>query len=178
MTKLSHRCRGSEAFSLIEVIIIIAIAGFVVSAIALLALRISLIKSTNENLLTASTLAEDVIERIREKSIDGFSTLQTIIGNDADQKEVYFDSNEFAQLCGSSDIPPEILAALDKLPDSEELSFVRFEVIGRNPLNGSIEKLRVAVVIRWREAARSTDKEREYILTTQISRLGFGKFLK
>ena len=175
---------GDRGVSLVEVVMAVAIGGFLFVSLILLFLRTGFIKWYNENVLTASTLAEDVIEHIRRKSIDDFEGLANFINEKVDSEdafELYFSSQDFKdQFYPSESLP----AALDRLPGAKSLSYVRFDVTRGS---SDIEKLSVKVVIRWKETGRWTRKEdktlehsqkREYVLTTTIAKSGLRVFLK
>ena len=177
---------GDRGVSLVEVVMAAAIGGFLFVSLILLFLRTGFIKWYNENVLTASTLAEDVIEHIRRKSIgnDDFESLVEFINGKADSEdafELYFSSQDLKdQFYPSESLP----AALDRLPEAKRLSYVRFDITRGS---SDIEKLSVKVVIRWKETGRWTKKEdetlehsqeREYVLTTTIAKSGLRVFLK
>ncbi len=177
----------NKGFSLIEVVVVVAVMTLAITSLSLLFLRVSLTKSANKNLLTASTLAEDILEHIRKTSINGFSDLTDLIGND-DTKVKKFgpddtdDSDGFASLI-SLIYGGKTPATLDTLPEAKDLSYVTFEVKERNLINNDIEKLMVKVIIRWKEIARSADEqedeqERKYHLTTYITKSGLREFLR
>jgi len=158
-------------------------------------LRVNLTKSANKNLLAASTLAEDILEHIRETSINGFSDLTGLIG-DENSLEVPFDSTNFTSIIYKDETLP---ATLDTLPEAKSLSSVAFKVKERNLINNDIEKLMVTVVIRWKEIARNPGEQeddqqeddqqeddqqeddqqkREYHLTTYITKSGLREFIE
>ncbi len=162
----------NRGFSLIEIVVVAAVMALAITSLSLLFLRVNLTKSANEKLLTASTLAEDILEHIREISINGFSDLTDLIG-DEESLEVYFNSADFALLYKDE------AAALNTLPEAKNLSFITFEVKERNQINNDIEKLLVMVVIRWKEIARNPgEQEREYSLITYITKSGLREFIK
>lgn len=187
----------NRGFSLIEVVVVVAVMALAITSLSLLFLRVNLTKSANKNLLTASTLAEDILEHIRETSIgiEDCSKLAEALIVDDDTKvfgpDDTDDSDGFASLISliygvktpaTLDTLPEaenLSAALDTLPEARDLSSVTFEVKERNLINNAIEKLMVTVVIRWKEIARNPDEqEREYRLTTYITKSGLREFLR
>jgi len=174
-----------QGFSLIEVIVVLGVSALLFTVLVSLLLRTNVIKLANENLLAASTIAEDVLERIRKKSIDDFNALESLIGSN-ESLEIPFNSDTFAtQFYPGESLPP----ALYRLPGAMDNSSLVFEVLLRNPSNG-IEKMLVEVIIRWREAKGWSSlagdgggtvrnvEEREYILSTSIARSGLRVFLK
>ncbi|MDI3543587.1 MAG: hypothetical protein PWP57_1192 [Candidatus Atribacteria bacterium] len=185
----------NRGFSLIEIVVVVAVMALAITSLSLLFLRVSFTKSANEKLLTASTLAEDVLEHIRETSIrktstegfpgtDGFSNLtgwlETKLTNGKNSLEVFLNSDDFAYHLAKLIYKDETLpAALDTLPEAKSLSSVTFEVKERNLINNAIEKLMVTVVIRWKEIVRSAgEQERQYSLITYITKSGLREFIK
>jgi len=162
----------NKGFSLIEVVVVVAVMALAITSFSLLFLGVNLTKSANKNLLTASTLAEDILEHIRKTSINGFSDLTDLIGSE-NSLEVDFNSADFALLYKDD------ATALDTLPEAKDLSSVTFEVKERNLINNAIEKLMVTVVIRWKEIARNPGEQiREYRLTTYITKSGLREFIE
>ncbi len=189
----------NKGFSLIEVVVVVAVMTLAITSLSLLFLRVNLTKSANKNLLTASTLAEDILEHIRETSIrkmstngfpgtDGFSNLtgwlETKLTNGKNSLEVFLNSDDFAYLTTLIYKDETLHAAINTLPEAKNLSSVTFEVKERNLINNAIEKLMVTVVIRWKEIARNPgeqehdQQEREYHLTTYITKSGLREFIE
>ncbi|MFY9301818.1 MAG: prepilin-type N-terminal cleavage/methylation domain-containing protein [Atribacterales bacterium] len=184
----------NRGFSLIEVVVVAAVLALAVTSLSSLFLRVNLAKSANEKLLTASTLAEDILEHIRETSIrktttegftgvDGFSNLtewlKTKLNSGKNSLEVFFNSDYFASLTPLIYKGETLPAAINTLPEAKNLSSVIFEVKERNLINNDIEKLLVTVVIRWKEIARNPgEQEREYRLATYITKSGLREFIE
>ena len=163
---------------MIEVIVVIALAGFALLALSSLFLGTNLTKTTNENLLLASNLASDVMEHIKKISINNYDSLQALFKYDdtktIDFKDIFDATNPMTELYDDS--PP---AALNSLPDSKNLSYVYFEVLERNLSNSLIvNKILVKIVIKWKEITREQNNEREYSIATYIFKNGLGNFLK
>jgi prepilin-type N-terminal cleavage/methylation domain-containing protein len=168
----------NKGFSMIEVIVVIALAGFALIALSSLFLGTNLTKTTNENLLLASNLASDVMEHIKKVSINNYESLQELLKYDdtktIDFKDIFNETNPMTELYDDS--PP---ASLNSLPDSINLSYVYFEVLERNLSNPLIvNKILTKIVIKWKEIAREQNNEREYSIATYIFKNGLGNFLK
>ncbi len=143
-------------------------------------MRVNLTKSANKNLLAASTLAEDILEHIREASIEDYPKLANALIVDDDTK-VFGPghSDSFISLLSLIYEDETLPAALDTLPEAENLSSVTF--INNKSMNNieNIEKLMVTVVIRWKEIARNPGEQmREYHLATYITESGLGERIK
>lgn len=169
----------NRGFSLIEVVVVVAVMALAITSLSFLFLRVNLTKSANEKLLTASTLAEDILEHVRETSINGFSDLTDLIvdGNtrvfgpdDTD------DSDGFSLLISKIYEGETLPAAFYTLRGANSLSYITFEVKERNLFT---EKLLTTVVIRWKEIGRSVGEQgREYSLFTYITKYGLKEFIK
>lgn len=175
----------NQGISLVEIVLVLAVSAFLFLALASLLLRTSVTKTANENLLTAITLAEDVLERIRKQSIDNFDGLATFIDqNDInDTFTLFFSSESFRTQFYLSETLPE---ALNRLPKAKDDSYITFTVTQRGASNG-IEKISVAVVVRWQEptgwtkvseATTRSVQDKEYVLRMDIAKNGLGAFLK
>ena len=147
-------------------------------------MRTSITKLANENLLAASTLAEDVIERIRRKSVDDFDGLAALIGSN-DTIEIPFNSSTFADQFYPQGPLPQVL---NRLPGAKDSSSIIFEVLQRTS-SSVIEKISAKAIIKWKEAkgwsapedggntVRNV-QEQEYVLRINLARSGLRVFLK
>jgi type II secretory pathway pseudopilin PulG len=162
--------KKDRGFSLVEVVLVLAVSIFLFTALTFLLLRTGVTKLANENVLAASTLAEDVLERIRKKSVDDFDGLTALIG-----------SND------TLEIP--LSTFVTQVPDRfKDRSSIIFEVLQRNPSN-TVEKVSARVIIKWKEAKGWSGsgggggtvrnvQEREYVLNINIAKSGLRTFLK
>jgi len=167
----------SGGFSMIEVIVVIVIAGFALLALSSLFLGTNLTKTTNENLLSASNLAVDVVEHLKKTSINNYNYFQDLLEIE-NSKTIYFEDifNEVIPITDLySDYPP---ASLNTLAESKNFSYVYFEVLERNSFDNKVNKLLAKVVIKWKEITREQSNEREYSVATYIFKNGLGYFLK
>ena len=167
---------GNKGFSMIEVIVVIAIAGFAIFALSSLFLGTNLTKNANENLLSASNLAADVMEHLKKTSINSYSRfedlLETANSQTVDFNDIFSEGALHANLY--DDTPP---SSINTLPNSINLSHIYFEVLNRDH-NNKANKILIKVVVKWKEISRKQNTEQEYSAATYIFKNGLGYFLK
>ncbi|MEM2002377.1 MAG: hypothetical protein QXT77_07020 [Candidatus Methanomethylicaceae archaeon] len=157
------------------------IGGFLFLSLSMLFLRVGFTRWYNKNVLAAGALAEDIIELVREKSVEEFDDFINFINQRTGGKDVLemcLCSEDFVNEFGP------LPAVIDELPEARSLSYVRFDVV--RGFSG-VEKVLVKVIVRWKETGRWTEKmaeaqgyaqEREYVLATTIAKSGLRVLLR
>lgn len=154
----------NKGFSLVEVVVGISISLLILGAILALSLRLTSTKFAGENELLASTIAEDLVEHIRRKSIDNFDDFVKFI--EKKNGVLHLDQDFISQFYSPEKLP----SALNKLPAAQTLSLITVE--------SHSNSFEVNVNIRWREIGRLAQKDREYVLATTITKYGLRSFLQ
>jgi len=84
MIKKHRDPSNGDGFTIVEIIVSLAIMSFIIVALASLFSSFLLIKRANSNLLKATTIAENTVESFRTKTYNGIASLSdysTIIDN-------------------------------------------------------------------------------------------------
>ncbi|MGQ9473371.1 MAG: type IV pilus modification PilV family protein [Candidatus Caldatribacteriaceae bacterium] len=154
----------NRGFSLVEVLVAISFSLLILVAVLTLSIRITSMKFASENALIASTIAEDLVEHIRKKSIDDFKGFVEFI--ERKNGILYLDQDFTSQFYSPEGLP----AALGKLPAAQSLSSITVE--------SQSNSFEITVNIRWKEIGRPNQKDRNYVLATTIAKSGLRSFLQ
>jgi prepilin-type N-terminal cleavage/methylation domain-containing protein len=165
LLKIKKYLKKENAFSLIEIVVVIAISGFVVVALSTLFNSSLRLRSSNRNYLAAVSLSEDIIERIRSIPFEDTSPpnildLYSKLPNN-DNKISYFYSY--------LDIDTNTIYSLEQIP-SNVLNFSNIQIIYQN--NGELAgSYLVDLKIKWKN-----DME-PYQIVTSITKGGLNDYI-
>ncbi|QPM67045.1 type IV pilus modification PilV family protein [Atribacter laminatus] len=165
-----------KGFSMIEVIVVIALAGFALFALSSLFLGTNLTKNANENLLLASNLASDVMEHLKKTSINYYNRFEDLLES-LNTKTIDFDDIFSVGASYANLYDDTIPNSFNTLPDSLNQSYIYFEALDRDH-NNKATKILIKVVVKWKEFSREQNNEQEYSVATFIIKNGLGYFLK
>lgn len=165
LLKINKFLKKEHAFSLIEILVVVAISGFVVVALSALFNSSLNLRLSNRNYLAAVSLSEDIIERIRSIPFEDISPPNVL---DLYSK-LPINDNKISYFYSYLDIDTNTIYSLKQMP-SNVLNFSNIQIIYQNDgeLAGSYL---VDLKIKWK-----IDME-PYQVVTSITKGGLNDYI-